>query len=193
MASDLSSRFVEYLRQSKHLTIAEGFDDSVGPGISDRRRAKFWEATDFSPGEFADEAARFFGLGRVTLQDMISAPSLAASFSQRFLREMTVFPYQASDGSAALAVADPTDVATQRAAQIALGARVGIGIATFEDIAVVLNQRLGEDEIDPQVDTPPHAVRSLAQARRPSPCRRTPAKTRQEVSQRAWTHNRTFV
>jgi general secretion pathway protein E len=149
MASDVSQQFVEYLRQSKHLTITERFDDSVGPGVSDRRGAKLWEATDFSASEFADEAARFFGLGRVSLQDMISAPSLAASFSQRFLREMTVFPYRASDGSAALAVADPTDVAAQRATQIVLGAGVAIRIATFEDIAVVLNQRLGEDEVDP--------------------------------------------
>jgi general secretion pathway protein E len=149
MASDVSLQFVEYLRQSKHLTTAEGFDDTVGPGVSDRRRAKLWELTDLSASEFADEAARFYGLERVTLQDMISTPSLAASFSQRFLREMTVFPYRASDGSATLAVADPTDVAAQRATQIVLGAGVVIRIATHEDIAVVLNQRLGEDDVDP--------------------------------------------
>jgi general secretion pathway protein E len=149
MASDVSLQFVEYLRQSKHLTIVDGFDDTVGPGVSDRRRAKLWELTDLSASEFADEAARFYGLERVTLQDMISTPSLAASFSQRFLREMTVFPYRASDGSATLAVADPTDVAVQRATQIVLGAGVAIRIATYEDIAVVLNQRLGEDDVDP--------------------------------------------
>jgi general secretion pathway protein E len=149
MASDISLQFVEHLRQSKHLTMVEGLDDNVGPDVSDRRRAKLWELTDLSAGEFADEAARFYGLERVALQDMISAPSLAASFSQRFLREMMVFPYRSSDGSATLAVADPTDGAAQRAAQIVLGAGVVIRIATSEDVAVVLNQRLGEDDVDP--------------------------------------------
>ncbi|WP_213738715.1 GspE/PulE family protein [Bradyrhizobium sp. dw_411] len=149
MASDVSLQFVEHLRQSKHLTAVDGLDDTVEPAVSDRRGVKLWELTNLSPGEFADEAARFYGLERVTLQDMISASSLAGSFSQRFLREMVVFPYRSADGSATLAVADPTDGAAQRAAQIVLGAGVVIRIATSEDVAVVLNQRLGEDDIDP--------------------------------------------
>ena len=153
MASDVSLQFVEYLRQSKHLTAVDGLDVAVEPGVSDRRRAKLWELTDLSAGEFADEAARFYEFERVTLQDMISAPSLAASFSQRFLREMMVFPYRSADGSATLAVADPTDDAAQRAAQIVLGAGVAIRIATSEDVAVVLNQRLGEDDVDPAGDS----------------------------------------
>jgi len=149
MASDLSLQFVDYLRQSKHLTIVDGRDDAAGPGVSDRRRTKLWELTDLSPVEFADEAARFYGLERVALQDIMSAMPLVASFSQRFLREMMVFPYRSSDGQPALAVADPTDIAAQRATQIVLGAGVVIRIATSEDLAVVLNQRLGEDDVDP--------------------------------------------
>ncbi|WP_213773702.1 GspE/PulE family protein [Bradyrhizobium sp. dw_78] len=152
MASDLSLQFVEYLRQGKHLTSADGRDDAAGPGVSDGRRAKLWELTDLSAAGFADEAARFFGLERVTLQDMMSAAPLVASFSQRFLREMMVFPYQSSDGKATLAVADPSDVAAQRATQIVLGMGIVIRIATSEDLAVVLNQRLGEDDVDPALD-----------------------------------------
>jgi general secretion pathway protein E len=148
MASDLSVQFVEYLRQHKHLT-ADGGDDAAGPDTSGRRRAKLWELTDLSAAEFAAEAARFYGLQRVALQEMISVTPLSASFSQRFLREMMVFPYQSADGSAVLAVADPTDDAAQRAAQIVLGADVVIRIATSEDLALVLNQRLGEDDVDP--------------------------------------------
>src|ERR1700726_8232 len=152
MASDLSSQFVEYLRQSKHLTAADGRADAAGRSGSEYHRAKLWELADLTASEFADEAARFHGLERVALQEMISATPLVASFSQRFLREMLVFPYQSSDGRAMVAVADPTDVAVQRAAQIVLGPGVVIRIATSEDLAVVLNQRLGEDDVDPAAE-----------------------------------------
>src|ERR1700722_15266323 len=148
MASDLSSRFVEYLRQGKHLTTVDGRGDAAGQDGADRRQLKVWELADLSAGEFADEAARFHGLERVSLQDMIAASPLVGSFSQRFLREMVVFPYQSSDGSATLAIADPTDIAAQRAAQIVLGAGVVVKVATFDDIALVLNQRLDQHDVD---------------------------------------------
>jgi general secretion pathway protein E len=149
MASDLSSRFVEYLRQSKHLTDINDRGDAAGQDGSDRRQVKLWELADLSANEFAEEAARFHGLDRVSLQDMIAASPLVASFSQRFLREMVVFPYRSPDGQATLAVADPTDIAAQRAAQIVLGPDVIIRVATSEDIALVLNQRLDQEDIDP--------------------------------------------
>jgi general secretion pathway protein E len=148
MASDLSSQFVEYLRQSNHLTMVDGRADAAGQGGSEHRQAKLWELADLSANEFADEAARFHGLERVTLQEMTSARPLVASFSQRFLREMTVFPYQSPDGIATLAIADPTDIAAQRAVQIVLGAGVMFKVAAFEDIALVLNQRLEQDDLD---------------------------------------------
>ncbi len=148
MASDLSSQFVEYLRQREHLAAANGRDDTDGQGAGDRRQAKLWELTDLSAGEFADEAARFFDLERVALQDMMSAVPLTASFSLRFLRETFVFPYRAADGGVVLAVVDPTDQSAQRAAQIVLGADVAIKVATSEDLAVVLNQRLDQHEVE---------------------------------------------
>ncbi|MEA2865594.1 MAG: ral secretion pathway protein [Bradyrhizobium sp.] len=148
MTTDLSSQFVEHLRQNKHLTKVDNRDDAAEQGGSDRRRGKLWELTDLSAGEFADEAARFHGLERVALQDMLSAVPLVASFSQRFLREMMVFPHRSSDGNAVLAVADPSDTAARRAAQIVLGAGVVIKVAAFEDLAVALNQRLGEDDVE---------------------------------------------
>jgi general secretion pathway protein E len=149
MASDLSSQFVEYLRQSKHLTAVDGGADAAGRNGSEHRRAKLWELADLTASEFADEAARFHGLERVALQEMISATPLVASFSPRFLREMLVFPYQSSDGLATLAIADPTDVAAQRAVQIVVGASVVIKVAAFDDIALVLDQRLDQGDLDP--------------------------------------------
>jgi general secretion pathway protein E len=149
MASDLSSQFVEYLRQGKHLTVADGGKAAADQGIADRRQAKLWELADLTASEFADEAARFHGLERAGLQEMISALPLVASFSQRFLREMLVFPYQSTEGLTTLAIADPTDMAAQRAVQIVLGAEIVIKVAAFEDIALVLNQRLEQGDLDP--------------------------------------------
>ena len=148
MASDLSSQFVEYLRQGEHLTAAGGRDDGAGQAGVDRRQAKLWELTDLSASEFADEAARFCGFERVTLQDMTSSVPLTASFSLRFLRETFVFPYRSPDGNAVLAVVDPTDQAAQRAAQIVLGADVAIKVASSEDLAVALDQRLDQQEAE---------------------------------------------
>ena len=89
------------------------------------------------------------GWSAPALQEMISALPLVASFSQRFLREMLVFPYQSTEGRTTLAIADPTDMAAQRAAQIVLGAEIVIKVAAFEDIALVLNQRLEQGDLDP--------------------------------------------
>src|SRR5215469_11014548 len=115
MASDLSSQFVEYLRQSKHLTVADERGDGASQGGADQRQAKLWELADLSANEFAEEAARFHGLERVTLQDMMSAVSLATSFTPRFLRETLVFPYSSPQGGGTvLAVVDPTDQSAQR-------------------------------------------------------------------------------
>ncbi len=45
---------------------------------------KLWEHTNLSASEFADEAARFYDLGRVTLQDMLSAASVVEAFLAAF-------------------------------------------------------------------------------------------------------------
>ncbi len=148
MTGEDSRQFVEHLRQNNHLTkttgngeLAEqGGDPSQGP-----LHGKLWEHTNLSASEFADEAARFYGLERVTLQDLLSATSAVEPFSQRFLREMMVFPYRSADGRAVLAVAEPADIAARRAAEIVLGADIAIKVASVEDITVALNQRLGED------------------------------------------------
>jgi general secretion pathway protein E len=105
---------------------------------------KIWESTDLTAGDFADAVARFFSLTRIGLPQLMAATPLVKNFSPRFLREMTVLPYRAADGAACLAVGDPTDAAGLRAAEIVLGAPVSLTVASFEDIATVLTERLGE-------------------------------------------------
>ena len=146
MTSDESLQFVEYLRRHNHLMKSAANGELTEQGGPTRRQAKLWELTDLSASEFADEAARFADLERVTLQDMLSAPALGEAFSQRFLREMLVFPYQAADGGTVLAVADPTDTAARRAAEIVLRRDVTIKVASVEDLTVVLDLRLGDDD-----------------------------------------------
>ncbi|TCU76678.1 general secretion pathway protein E [Bradyrhizobium sp. R2.2-H] len=107
---------------------------------------RLWEASDLSASEFADEVASFFGLARASLQQMMAAQARVQHFSRRFLREMAVFPCQPTDGPPVLVLADPTDRASVQAAGIVLGTEPAVKVASFEDIAAVLDQRLGEEE-----------------------------------------------
>src|SRR5271157_221791 len=68
-----------------------------------------WEKSDLPAGKFADEAARFWSLRRLNLQDLVNATSAVEHFSARFLRESSVFPFRADQGRFGLAVSDPTD------------------------------------------------------------------------------------
>ena len=145
------SQFVHHLRQSGRLRVpATGetnafAQDTESVSTSQKR---LWEVVDLPAGELADEAARFFEHERVTLQEMLQVEPLAESFSSRFLRDTLMFPYQAADGNAALAVADPTDRAAQRAAEIVLRRDVTLKVASVEDLKVVLDRRLGEDSAE---------------------------------------------
>jgi general secretion pathway protein E len=71
---------------------------------------------------------------------------LLEQFSRRFLRDLTAFPYRSAEGQIRLALADPNDTASVRAAEIVLGGPIPIDIASFEDIATALTERLGEED-----------------------------------------------
>lgn len=101
--------------------------------------------TELSPEEFADEVAHFYRLPRAQLPQVLAAPSLARSFSPRFLREMMVYPCRTESGGNLLVVADPTDLITIRAAQLVLGGTVELAVASSEDIKTVLSERLEVD------------------------------------------------
>jgi general secretion pathway protein E len=112
----------------------------------EKKLRDLWEVTELPAEEFAEEVARFFNLPRLNLPQLLGATSLAGSFTPRFLREMAVFPCQIKPGAPnILVVADPTDAASVRAAELTLGGPVSIAIASFEDIATVLAERLGDD------------------------------------------------
>jgi len=115
--------------------------------ISEARRTgkplqKLWQLSELSAHDFADAVARFFALPRLGLPELMGGQSLADRFSQRFLRESAIFPYQTAEGRPRLVVGDPTDGAAVRAAEIVLGGPLEIAVASFEDIATVLGVRL---------------------------------------------------
>jgi general secretion pathway protein E len=103
-----------------------------------------WEKSDLPAGKFADEAALFWRLPRLSLQDLMNVVGAAELFSQRFLRESSVFPFRTADDGFGLAVSDPSDSAAIRAVEIVCGRAVAIAVASFDDIATVLELRLDE-------------------------------------------------
>jgi general secretion pathway protein E len=105
-----------------------------------------WESSELSADEFADEVARYYRRPRITLPELLASAPLIEHFTRRFLRETMIFPYDTGDGGFGLAVADPTDVAAQKGAEIVLGGPISVSIASFEDIGTALFERLGSDE-----------------------------------------------
>jgi general secretion pathway protein E len=113
---------------------------------ADQSIRSIWESCDLSASEFADEVAAYYQRPRMGLPELLASSSLVERFTRRFLRETMIFPYDVGGGRFGLAVADPTDVAAQRGAEIVLGGPVTVSIASFEDIAAALFERLGSDE-----------------------------------------------
>src|SRR3954470_8323406 len=171
MTTNSIGEFAGYLLRKKyiagHSTSKVDFKDGDG---RDKTLRKLWELTDLSANDFADEVARFYGLPRLTLPELLATTAVVQRFSRRFLREMVVLPYQTADGRFCLALADPTDIAAIRAAEIVLGGAVEVTVASFEDIATVLAERLGEDDVSPsevgdatpQADNDIESLRDLA-------------------------------
>jgi general secretion pathway protein E len=144
-AADRLQEFCDHL-QKQHLLIGTG-SERFNAGEARRLGKplqKLWQQTEMSASEYADEIASFFALPRVDLAQLMSATPRTAKFSQRFLRESCIFPCSEDAGQIRVVVADPTDTAAVRAAELVLGAPPPIAIASFEDIATVLNARLDE-------------------------------------------------
>lgn len=151
MSSNRAKSFADHLRNGRFLpelslerrSEITTSDDSIGTA-----QIKLWEATTLSPNDFAEQAAEYFGLPRIGLQDMLAAQSLAARFSRRFLRETVIFPFESAGGKTCVAVADPGETAASQAAELVLGSAVQLFVASFEDIATALNQRLGDENAE---------------------------------------------
>jgi general secretion pathway protein E len=145
--------FAIYLAKKNYL-LPDTQRDSPASAAANTERSlrKLWESTELSANGFADEVARYYGLKRLSLPELVSASALTTRFSPRFLRDSAVLPFERPKGQFRLAMADPTDGASVRAAEIVLGGPVSVEIASFEDIATVLDQQLG-NEAPPTADS----------------------------------------
>ncbi len=138
--------FAIYLAKKNYMVPDTRRDTAAAaPSSTERSLRKLWESTELSANGFADEVARFYGLKRLSLPELVAVSALTERFSPRFLRDSTVLPFERPKGHFRLAVADPTDGASVRAAEIVLGGPVTVDIASFEDIATVLDQQLGNE------------------------------------------------
>ena len=151
MTSELVVEFAKHLCRKNFLAVAALAN--ISAERTERPFRKLLELAELSGTEFADEAAHFCGVPRVTLAEMLASPPLTKQFSRRFLREVTAFPFRAADASNVIALADPSDTAVFRAAQIVLGGDVAMRIASFEDIETALDRRVGDDDAVPPPDT----------------------------------------
>jgi len=140
MQGESPERFGAYLLEKYSFSAAARGAGQSRPVIAKALR-ELWESTDLPASDFADEVARFWNLQRINLPDLLASHGQIEGFSRRFLRESMVFPFRSADEEKVkLAVADPLDTAAIRAVEIVFGHAVSPVIASFEDIATVLER-----------------------------------------------------
>jgi general secretion pathway protein E len=137
--------FIKHLNDNRFRD-AEVKISEINGNVGHSSIRSIWESSDLSAGEFADQVAAYYQQPRMTLAQLLAAAPLAERFARRFLREAMIFPFDAGGGCFGLAVADPTDFAVQKGAEIVLGGAVAVSVASFEDIGAALFERLGSDE-----------------------------------------------
>src|SRR5215831_3341568 len=148
MSQNSTEEFWQYLLEKYSIPAGAGARNKTDRAAKgDLTLRTILDSTRLPVGDFANEVARFWGLSRLNLPQLLAAPSLVGKFSRRFLLESTIFPFASADGSK-LAMADPTDTAALRAAEIVLGGPVEIVVASYEDIATVLGERLDDEEAE---------------------------------------------
>ena len=147
MTATISTDFATHLAAKNHISGTD-LDCELSSGRRENIELtvrKLWEMTDLSANDFADEVAGFYRLQRLTLPQLLAGSALTTRFSNRFLRDTVVFPHRTDKGRLCLALADPSDAAAVRAAEIVLGGPVEVAVASFEDIATALTERLGDE------------------------------------------------
>ncbi|WP_461317445.1 GspE/PulE family protein [Bradyrhizobium embrapense] len=139
MCGTSSAQFIEHLRR-----VCSAHPERVAQ--TGERPTRTWEMFDLSAESFADEAARFSGLERIALPEMMAAAPATDQFASAFLREAAAFPHRLSDGTPVFAMADPTDQPSRRAAELVFGVPTSFKVASIEDIGILLDQKLGGAE-----------------------------------------------
>ncbi|EJL51034.1 type II secretory pathway, ATPase PulE/Tfp pilus assembly pathway, ATPase PilB [Rhizobium sp. CF122] len=160
MAAAMTSiDFVRYLTMN---------DDLIGPSerLSLERMLKdppssysgLWETGILSGDQLAKAIAEFHGLARAAVDQIEFRPEFTEDLSPRFLRAAWALP-ALERGQQILVIADPTREEAIEAALAALGQRVEMRVATFEEMAMLFERLLSKDR------TPALAATERAAAR----------------------------
>ena len=134
MTVGVKSDFEQHLISGGLLTPATG-------AAANRRPVSYralYERSGMEAAPFADAVAKFHGLPRPSLATLREGKPLLDGFSSRFLREFFVYPYETTDGSVHLAVADPSDTSVLRTMELTLGRATVREIAAFDEIEAAL-------------------------------------------------------
>ncbi|HMN72278.1 MAG TPA: GspE/PulE family protein [Rhodoblastus sp.] len=147
MAADPVDDFARELSERYRLHFDAALDRSR-IGADESRLRRVWETSFLNSHDFADEVAAFARLDRIAYAQMKLAEPLVAKFSRRFLRQTFAYPFADAEGRMWLAVADPWDPATVRAAELALGGPVALVVAAYDDVALVLREALEDEQAE---------------------------------------------
>lgn len=109
-----------------------------------------WTRSGLTGSAYATALAKFLQLEHMAFETLAEARPLATAFAPRFLREFGAFPYLDASNAPAVAIAEPLDPAFDRAARIVLAQPPRYVIASYDDIAALLAERMG----DAGVETP---------------------------------------
>ncbi|MBB3318056.1 MULTISPECIES: GspE/PulE family protein [unclassified Rhizobium] len=148
-------------------------DNLVGPSerVSLERMLKappssysqIWETGVLSGDQLAEAIGEFHGLGRAAVDQIEFRPELTADLSPRFLRAAWALP-ALEKGQQILVIADPTREEAIEAAAAALGQRVEMRVATFEEMAMLFERLLSKDRANVLSPADQTAARSQSAA-----------------------------
>lgn len=101
---------------------------------------RLFAASGIPAAEFAARVAVHHGLPVATPARMAAGRPVVDAFSPRFLRDRGVFPYEDTDGTLRVAVADPSDPALIETIGWTLGRTPAIEVAAFDEVDLALKR-----------------------------------------------------
>ena len=124
-----------------------GTDKRTGSNGADANAFRdLWTRSGLTGSAYASSLAKFLQLEHMAFENLADTQSLTKSFAPRFLREFGAFPFLDANNAPAVAIAEPLDPAFDRAAQIVLAASPRYVIASYDDLAALLAERMGDTD-----------------------------------------------
>jgi type IV pilus assembly protein PilB len=87
--------------------------------------------------------ATYFGVESVQLADVRLADDVIAAVPRHIAKKYNAVPVGVSDGTVAIAIADPSDIETIDGLQVALGKTVELRVASPQDLEAAINKYYG--------------------------------------------------